>query len=109
MAGAIAFAAGVLFLLFHAEPVEVTGSHLEASGGQAYVEGEVRNGGREPRSIKLELRYYDQSGHAVTPDTIDMENLPGGAVRSFRGPPHDAGTISSYSIYLNEGRNPYGN
>jgi len=109
LTGALAFAVGVLFLLFHAEPVEVTQSRLEQSGGQVRIEGQVRNRGSEPRAIKLELHYFDQSGHALGLDTLNLNDLRGGTVRNFRGPAHDAGTIASYSIYLNEGRNPYGN
>jgi hypothetical protein len=107
--GAIAFCAGVLSLLYRAEPVEVTQSHLEQGGGQVYIAGEVHNRGDGARAVKLELHYYDRDGHALGLDTLSFDNLPAGATRGFRGPAHEAGTIADYSIYLNEGRNPYGN
>jgi hypothetical protein len=107
--GAVIFCAVVLVLLYEAEPVEVIQSHLEQGGGQVYIAGEVHNRGNAPRAVKLELHYYDHDGHALGLDTLSLDNLPGGATRDFRGPVHQAGTIADYSIYLNEGRNPYGN
>ncbi|HUN57573.1 MAG TPA: FxLYD domain-containing protein [Candidatus Binataceae bacterium] len=109
LAGAVVFCAGVLFLLFQTEPVEVTQSHLELGGGQVFIAGRVHNRGDVTRAVKLELHYYDREGHALGLDTLSFDNLPPGATQSFRGPAHEAGTIADYSIYLNEGRNPYGN
>ena len=71
--------------------------------------GQVRNRAGTANSVKLELHYYDQAGHALGLDTLDVDGLPAGSIRSFRGPAHEAGTIAGYSIYLNQGRNPYGN
>jgi hypothetical protein len=107
--GAAVFCTGVLFLLYQAEPVEVTISHLEQSGGQVYIAGQVHNRGDAARAIKLELHYYDRDGRALGLDTLTLNDLPGGSTQDFRGPAHQAGTIADYSIYLNEGRNPYGN
>jgi hypothetical protein len=107
--GAVVFCAGVLWLLMRSQPVEVTRSHLEQSHGQIYVAGQVRNQGDTASSVKLELHYFDQGGHPLGLDTISLDSLPAGSERAFRGPPHDAGTIAAYSIYLNQGRNPYGN
>jgi hypothetical protein len=107
--GAVVFCAGVLFLLYQSEPVEVTISHLEQSGGQVYIAGQVHNRAGAARAVKLELHYYDREGHALGLDTLNFDNLAGGSTRDFRGPAHQAGTIADYSIYLNEGRNPYGN
>jgi hypothetical protein len=107
--GAVAFCAGVLFLLYRNQPVEVTQSYLEHGGGQVFIAGQVHNRAEAPRTVKLELHYYDREGHALGLDTLSLDNLPAGATRKFRGPAHQAGTIADYSIYLNEGRNPYGN
>jgi hypothetical protein len=107
--GCLAFCLTVLFLLFRSQPVEVTESHLAESGGQIYIAGKVRNRGDSPSSVKLELHYYDQSGHALGNDILNLNDLGAGAERTFRGPMHDQGTIADYSIYLNRGRNPYGN
>ena len=107
--GSAIFCVVVLFELVHAQPVEVTRSHLEQIGGQVYVAGQLQNRAETARAVKLELHYYDRSGHALGLDTLSFEKLPGGAVRNFRGPAHEAGTIAAYSIYLNEGRDPYGN
>lgn len=109
IAGAIAFCGGVLFLLVRSQPVEVMQSHLEQAGGQVYVAGQVRNRSDTASSVKLELHYYDQAGRALGLDTVSLDGLTAGSVRSFRGPAHDAGTIADYSIYLSQGRNPYGN
>jgi hypothetical protein len=39
--GAAVFCVAVLFALYNAEPVEVAKSHLEQSGGQVYIAGQV--------------------------------------------------------------------
>ena len=108
-AGAAVFGVAVIWLLVRSQPVQVTGSRLEQSHHQVYVAGQVRNQGDTASSVKLELHYFDQAGHPLGLDTISVDGLAAGAVRTFRGPPHDIGTIASYSIYLNQGRNPYGN
>jgi hypothetical protein len=107
--GAAVFCVAVLFALYNAEPVEVAKSHLEQSGGQVYIAGQVHNRSDSTRTVKLELHYYDGGGHALGLDTLNLESLPAGSIRDFHGPAHEAGTIADYSIYLNEGRNPYGN
>jgi hypothetical protein len=109
VAGAITFCSAVLFLLVRSQPVEVMQSRLERAGGEVFVAGQVRNRGDTASSVKLELHYYDQAGHALGLDTVSLDGLAAGSVRSFRGPAHDPGTIADYSIYLNQGRNPYGN
>lgn len=109
LGGAAVFCVAVLFLLMRSQPVEVTQSHLQEAGGQVYVAGQVRNRGDTASSVKLELHYYDRAGHALGLDTVNLDGVAPGSVRGFRGPAHDAGMITDYSIYLNQGRNPYGN
>jgi hypothetical protein len=109
IAGAGAFCVVVLWLLMRSQPVQVTASRLEESHGQIYVAGQIRNQGDTASSVKLELHYFDQAGHPLGLDTISVDRLAAGSVRGFHGPPHDPGTIAAYSIYLNQGRNPYGN
>jgi hypothetical protein len=35
--------------------------------------------------------------------------LGAGGEQHFRGPAHTAGSVGDFSLYLNQGRNPYGN
>ena len=40
---------------------------------------------------------------------LDPDDLQAGAVRDFRSPPRALDGVEDFSIYMNNGRNPYGN
>ena len=106
---AIAFAGFVFYSLISFEPVKVVSSHLEHAGGRVYVTGHVRNTADQPRGIEREVHYYDRHGRALGQDTLALDDIAAGAVREFRSPPRFSADIADFSIYLNQGRNPYGN
>ena len=105
-AGFIGF---VAYSLLQSEPVEVRNPHLQRNAQGAYVSGAVENGGSETESVTLEIRYYDRGGHQVGSDTIKLDQIGSGATREFSGPLRALPPDATYSIYLNHGRNPYGN
>jgi hypothetical protein len=105
---AVAFALYTFFSLLNAEPVKVT-SRLDRSGDVVSVKGELSNTGEESGPVTVEVRYYDQSGATIAKDTINLNALAKGSSESFQSPPRTLPAASSYSIYLNHGRNPYGN
>lgn len=104
-----AFAALVFFALTTAEPIKVVSSRLEHDGSRIFVAGTVRNTADGIRSVDLEVHYFDRSGRALGQDTLPIEGLGASAERSFRSPPRTIDDVAEYSIYLNNGRNPYGN
>jgi hypothetical protein len=107
---ALSFVGFVIYSLLQTEPVKVLHPQLQHSSDGAFVSGAVENTGSSEESVSLEIRYYDADGRQVASDTVKLDQLGSGATRPFSGShlrklPADA----SYSIYLNHGRNPYGN
>ena len=106
---ALFFAAYVLYSLTGVEPVKVADTRLIRSGDRVSVEGEVRNTGDDTGPLELEVRYFDHDGHSIGKDVVSMDGLRHGAATHFKSSPrHDDG-VADFSIYLNHGRNPYGN
>jgi hypothetical protein len=106
---AAGFVGFVVYSLLWSEPIKVLHPRLQHSTDGAFVTGAVENTGGAQESINLEVRYYDGGGHQLASDTISIDNLASGATRDFKLPSRSLPVDSSYSIYLNHGRNPYGN
>jgi len=106
---AIAFAAYVFHSLARTEPVEVVQTRLEHQGGKVFVAGQVKNTGASARTIDLEVHYYDRNGRPLGEDALQLNALGAGKVAAFKSPPHTLDGVTDFSIYLNHGRNPYGN
>jgi hypothetical protein len=109
LAIAAAFGGFVVYSLLQSEPVKVLHPQLQHSGDDGFVSGAVENTGAAEESVSLEIRYYDAHGHQVGSDTVNLDQIGNGATRDFAGPPRRLPPDASYSIYLNHGRNPYGN
>ncbi len=105
----VAFAVFVFHSLLGNEPVKVSGQRMERSGATVDVAGKVENSGRDTEAITLEVHYYESQGRALGQDTVTIERLGAGQSRDFRSPKRDLPGAASFSIYLNHGRNPYGN
>jgi hypothetical protein len=109
LVGGLAFAGLVFYSLFSVEPIKVVRSHLERQSGRVFVTGEVLNTADRPRAIELEVHYYDHNGRPLGQDSLTLDDLQAGAVRDFRSPPRVLDGVEDFSIYMNNGRNPYGN
>lgn len=109
LAGGLVFAGFVIYSLLTLEPVEVVRSHLEHDGNRVFVAGAVRNTANQARGIELEVHYYDHNGRPLGQDSLDLDGLQAGAMRDFKSPPRVLEGVEDFSIYLNNGRNPYGN
>lgn len=105
----LAFAGFVFYSLMGNEPIKVTEQRMEQNGSAVDVAGRVENTSRSAEAITLEVHYYDGQGRAVGQDTVTIDRLGGGDSREFRSPRREIPGVASYSIYLNHGRNPYGN
>ena len=106
---ALGFVGFVSYSLLQTEPVKVLHPRLQRSPGGAFVNGAVHNSGYDDQPVTLEIRYYDRSGHQIGSDTISIDRLGDGATKEFSGPLRSLPPEATYSIYLNHGRNPYGN
>jgi hypothetical protein len=109
LAAALAFAGFVFYSLISEEPVRVVRSHLEHDGNRVFVTGQVRNTADRTRAIELEVHYYDRNGRPLGQDTLTLDGLAAGAVREFKSPQRTIDGVEDFSIYMNNGRNPYGN
>ena len=109
LVAAAGFVGFVIYSLLLSEPVKVVRPQLRHSSDGAFVSGAVENTGAAEESVSLEIRYYDGGGHQVASDIVKLDRLSSGATRSFSAPPRNLPPDASYSIYLNHGRNPYGN
>jgi hypothetical protein len=105
----LAFAGWVFHALHTAEPVRVVETSLQHTDGGVFVQGKIQNTGPDTGPVAIEVRYYDGSGHPVGQDKIVVDHLPQGLVASFRTPQRSIDRAASFSLYINHGRNPYGN
>ena len=75
--------------------------------GQVTIE--VRNTGDDTGPLELEVSYYDSNGRPRGKDVVSIGGLSRGASSHFKSPPRPDLSVADFSIYLNHGRNPYGN
>ena len=106
---ALCFAGFVFYALIGNEPVKLSKVQLVRTPGQVSVRGEVNNTGDDTGPLQLEVRYYDRNGRAVGQDTIPLDGLHHGDATQFSSPPRADRGVADFSIYLNHGRNAYGN
>jgi hypothetical protein len=106
---AAGFVGFVIYSLLQTEPVKVRHPQMRHSADGAFVSGAVENTGSAEESVSIEVRYYDAGGHQVASDTVKLDQISTGATRDFSAPARKLPPDASYSIYLNHGRNPYGN
>ncbi len=109
LAGGLAFAALVFALLARVEPIKVVSSRLARAGDQVSVEGLLRNSGPDSGPISLEVRYYDNQGRALGEDHVPLDSLRSGAEARFSSPARRLADVQSFTVYVDRGRNPYGN
>jgi hypothetical protein len=105
----LCFAAYVLYSLTGVEPVKVAAVRMVRTGGTVSVEGEVRNTGDDTGPLELEVSYYDSNGRPRGKDVVSIGGLSRGASAHFKSSPRPDLSVADFSIYLNHGRNPYGN
>ncbi len=107
--GALCFAGYVFYSLLGVEPVKVKEARLVRGGDRVLVEGDLRNTGDDTGPIQVEVRYFDRDGHSIGKEIVSIDGLHRGATAHFKTPPRPNQGIADFSIYLNHGRNPYGN
>lgn len=106
---ALGFACYVFLSLLAVEPIKVAESRLLRSGDEVSVEGDLRNTGADAGPLEVEVRYFDRSGRAIGVDKVSVGGLPSGGKSHFKSAQRKLTGVADFSIYLNHGRNPYGN
>jgi len=109
LVASLVFIAWVFYALRTAEPVHVMESQLKRDGSQVFVLGKIQNSGPDTGPVDIEVRYYDAGGHAVGQDKIVVDKLQPGVIAQFQTPHRAIDGAQSFSLYVNHGRNPYGN
>jgi hypothetical protein len=109
IAGAAAFAAIVFAMLARVEPIEVVSTRLDRTGDQVSVEGVLRNTGPDAGAVSLEVSYYDGQGRRLADDKVPVGRLQSGAKIGFSSPARQLRDVGSFTVYVDRGRNPYGN
>lgn len=102
--------AGYMFWALRAEETfRVVTKKLERTEAGVVVSGEVYNTSASVGSVNVEVSFFNSDGRKVADETIVLENLPAGALAPFHTQPKMFADVRNYSIYLNAGRNMYGN
>jgi hypothetical protein len=90
------------------ERFAVENPHLEPVAGGTRVVGTLVNQGEAAPLVKVEVSVIAADGRPAEKETVELRDVAAGARTPFATPPHP-GEVKSYSIYVNQGRNPYGN
>ena len=107
---AAAFAVMVFTMLAHVEPIEVVDSRLVRSGDSTFIQGKVRNAGSDAGPIAIQVRYFDTNGRKLAEDEVKLPRLGAGAEADFSSPARELPSdVRDFTIYVDRGRNPYGN
>ncbi len=106
---AAGFAGWVFYSLVQSEPVHVTQSSLRREGGKVFVEGTIKNSGPDTSTVDIEVRYYDRLGRKVGEERVELDGLRKGSSAQFETPHRALPDVAEFSLYVNHGRNPYGN
>ena len=104
-----AFIGFVFYSLERIEPVKVVDGRIERQGDRVFIRGVLRNTGPDLQALALEVSYYDGQGHKLAADKVEVGLLRHGTDVPFKTPARELAGVSDFSIYLDRGRNPYGN
>jgi hypothetical protein len=106
----IAGFAGYLIWALQAEEVfRVVSKKLEHTDAGIVVSGEIHNSASTTPSVNVEVTFFDGNGRQLMKEVITVSNLAAGATTSFRTQPKRLNDVHDYTIYVNTGRNMYGN
>lgn len=103
------FTVFLIHSLFNVSPISVVGSHLERDGDRVFITGQLKNTSDRPAAIDLEVHYFDRTGRAIGQNTLSVDTIAAGGERGFKTPAMVLNGVADFSLYLNHGRNPYGN
>src|SRR5215510_11211709 len=103
------FVVYLLWALWSEEKVRVINKTLERTDAGVVVSGEVYNAASVVTSAKIEVSFFNGSGHKLAEAVVELDNLAVGVSTTFHTQPKLLTDVQDYSIYINAGRNMYGN
>jgi hypothetical protein len=98
-----------LWALRSEEAFRVVSKKIEHTDEGIVVSGEVYNASASPTSLNIEVSFFNSHGHELSKETVTLGKLDAGASATFRTQPQQLSDVEDYTIYLNTGRNMYGN
>jgi hypothetical protein len=103
------FAGYLLWALRAEEVLRVRNKKLEYTDAGVVVSGEVHNTATAVSTVNVEVTFFDGRGRELTKEVISLSSLEAGATAAFRTRPKRLTDVQDYTIYVNTGRNMYGN
>jgi hypothetical protein len=103
------FVAYLLWALRAEEVFQVANKKLEHTDAGVVVSGEVRNTATAASGVNVEVTFFDARGRQLGKEVVTLNNLEAGATAPFRTQPKMLPDVKDYTIYVNTGRNMYGN
>jgi hypothetical protein len=103
------FAAYLIWALRGEEIFQVANKKLEYTDTGVIVSGEIRNTAATASTANIEVTFFDAQGRQLGKEVITLDNLEAGATVGFRTQPKVLANVQDYTIYVNTGRNMYGN
>ena len=98
-----------LWALRSEETFQVVEKKIEHTDNGVVVSGEVYNASASPTSLNVEVSFFDSRGRELSKETVTLNSLDSGGRATFRTQPKQLPDVKDYTIYLNTGRNMYGN
>ena len=108
--GIVAVFIGYFFWALRSEEVfRVFSKKLEQTDAGVIISGEVHNTTTNVSAINVEVTLFNQRGQKLSEETVTLDNVQAGGTASFRTQPKQLTDVKDYTIYVNTGRNMYGN
>lgn len=105
----IVFVAYLIWALRAEEAFQVTAKKLEYTDSGIVVSGEIRNTATAASAVNVEVTFFDAQGRQLGKEVVTLPHLQAGTTASFHTQPEPLSGVKDYTIYVNTGRNMYGN
>jgi len=101
---------GYFFWALQSEEVfRIVSKKLEQTEAGVIVSGEVHNTTTSASAVNVEVTLFNQRGQKLSEETVTLANVQAGSTVPFRTQPKQLIDVKDYTIYVNTGRNMYGN
>jgi len=105
----VVFVGYLLWALQSEEVFQVINKTLEQTTAGVVVSGEIYNAAEATSTVNVEVTFFDGQGRQLGKEVVALDNLDAGATAPFRTHPRMLPDVKDYTIYVNTGRNMYGN
>ncbi|MGE0824104.1 MAG: FxLYD domain-containing protein [Candidatus Binatia bacterium] len=106
---AVVFLSYFFWALQAEEVFRVVTKKLEQTEAGVVVSGEVHNTTATPSAVNVEVTLFDEQGRKLSEETVALSPIDAGGTAVFRTQPKRLTAVKDYTIYVNTGRNMYGN